>query len=141
MMHILNTVLFIVIFSNGKAEHEDNVPDVKRLLLDNPQTVLAQMLSLQRELQKLQTKITEIDVHQSQIQFLNAQVSQLQSENTALKLQISQGSSNPEVQVLKSEVSLLKANLTHVNHDIPLLKTKLDAVMLENHNLAQHSGT
>ena len=69
------------------AEEEGTQVD-KRLLLDDSQTVSNQMLSLQREIQTLQTKIAEIDVHQSQIQFLNAQVSQLQQENNALKLQI-----------------------------------------------------
>lgn len=134
----LTTALFIVIFTKTNAELEDNTPPVKRLLLDDPQTVSAQMLSMQRDIQTLQTKISEIDVHQSEIQFLNAQVSQLQKENTALKLQISQGTSNRDVQILANKLTLLESNLTH---DLPLMKTKLNAVMLENLNLAQHSGT
>lgn len=134
----LTTALFIVIFTKTNAELEDNSPAVKRLLLDDPQTVSAQMLSMQRDIQMLQTKISEIDVHQSEIQFLNAQVSQLQKENTALKLQITQGTSTRDVQVLTNKLALLEGNLTH---DLPLLKTKLNAVMLENLNLAQHSGT
>ena len=121
--------LFLVIFSwaTVMAEEEGTQMD-KRLLLDDSQTVSNQMLSLQREIQTLQTKIAEIDVHQSQIQFLNAQVSQLQQENNALKLQISQGSSNQEVQTLTRKVASL-------DHELPLLKSKMSEHQLQVQSL------
>ena len=103
--------LFLVIFSWATVMAKEGTQVDKRILLDDPQIVSSQMLSLQREIQTLQTKIAEIDVHQSQIQFLNAQVSQLQQENNALKLQISQGSSNQEVQTLTSRVASLDREL------------------------------
>ena len=136
-------VLFLVFFSwtAVMAEEEGTQVD-KRLLLDDPQTVSSQMLSLQREIQTLQTKIAEIDVHQSQFQLINAQISQLQHENDALKLQISQisqGASNQDVQTLNKKMASLEA--LHLDHELPLLKTNVDAVMKENQHLLQHSGT
>lgn len=127
--------LFLVIFHSGNIiwAQENSAVD-KRLLLDDPQTVTNQMLSLQREIQTLQTKIAEIDVHQSQIQLLNAQIAQLQQENAALKQQISHGSSNHDVQILTTKVATL-------NQELPLLKMKVDAVVIENQKLLQHSGT
>ena len=62
----------------------------KRLLVGDAQTDSNQLISLQREIQTMKTKIAEVDVHQSQIQLINAQISQLQQENNAQKLQISQ---------------------------------------------------
>ena len=69
--------LFLVIFSWATVMAEESTQVDKRLLLDDSQAVSNQMLSLQKEIQTLQTKIAEIDVHQSQSQFLNAQVTQL----------------------------------------------------------------
>lgn len=128
-------ILLLVIFHNANiiVAQENSAVD-KRLLLDDPQTVTSQMLSLQREIQTLQTKIAEIDVHQSQIQLLNAQIAQLQQENAALKQQISHGSSNHDVQILTTKVATL-------NQELPLLKMKVDAVVIENQKLLQHSGT
>lgn len=132
-------LLFLVIFNRANIirTHENSQVD-KRLLLDDPQTATSQLLSLQREIQTLQTKIAEIDVHQSQIQFLNAQVSQLQQENTALKQQISHGSSSHDVQILTSKVATLEA--LHLDQELPLLKSKVDSVVTENQNLLLHSG-
>lgn len=132
-------LLFLVIFNRANiiGTHENSQVD-KRLLLDDPQTATSQLLSLQREIQTLQTKIAEIDVHQSQIQFLNAQVSQLQQENTALKQQISHGSSSHDVQILTSKVATLEA--LHLDQELPLLKSKVDSVVTENQNLLLHSG-
>lgn len=128
-------ILLLVIFHNANiiVAQENSAVD-KRLLLDDPQTVTSQMLSLQREIQTLQTKIAEIDVHQSQIQLLNAQIAQLQQENAALKQQISHGSSNRDVQILTTKVAT-------INQELPLLKMKVDAVVIENQKLLQHSGT
>lgn len=132
-------LLFLVIFNRANIirTQEDSQVD-KRLLLDDPQTATSQLLSLQREIQTLQTKIAEIDVHQSQIQFLNAQVSQLQQENTALKQQISHGSSSHDVQILTSKMAKLEA--LHLDQELPLLKSKVDSVVTENQNLLLHSG-
>lgn len=132
-------LLFLVIFNRANiiGTHENSQVD-KRLLLDDPQTATSQLLSLQREIQTMQTKIAEIDVHQSQIQFLNAQVSQLQQENTALKQQISHGSSSHDVQILTSKVATLEA--LHLDQELPLLKSKVDSVVTENQNLLLHSG-
>ncbi|XP_078320163.1 uncharacterized protein LOC144621234 [Crassostrea virginica] len=47
-----------------------------------------------RDIQRLKTKIAEIDFHQSQIQLLTAKTSQLQQEKNALKLQGSSGSTS-----------------------------------------------
>lgn len=135
-------VLFLVIFSWTAVMAEKSTQVDKRLLLDDPQTVSSQMLSLQREIQILQTKIAEIDVHQSQFQLINAQISQLQHENDALKLQISQisqGASNQDVQTLNTKMASLEA--LHLDHELPLLKSNVDAVMKENQHLLQHSGT
>lgn len=130
-------ILLLVIFHNANiiVAQENSAVD-KRLLLDDPQTVTSQMLSLQREIQTLQTKIAEIDVHQSQIQLLNAQIAQLQQENAALKQQISHGSSNRDVQILTTKVATVT-----INQELPLLKMKVDAVVIENQKLLQHSGT
>ena len=49
-----------------------------------------QLISRQREIQTMKTKLAEIDVHQLQIQFMTAQISQLQQDINAQKLQISQ---------------------------------------------------
>lgn len=132
-------LLFLVIFNRANIirTQEDSQVD-KRLLLDDPQTATSQLLSLQREIQTLQTKIAEIDVHQSQIQFLNAQVSQLQQENTALKQQISHGSSSNDVQILTNKVATLEA--LNLDQELPLLKSKVDSVVTENQNLLLHSG-
>ena len=46
-------------------------------------------------------RIAEIDVHQSQIQLLNAQISQLQQENNAQKLH---GPYHNEVQILTGKM-------------------------------------
>ncbi|XP_061183758.1 uncharacterized protein LOC133191974 [Saccostrea echinata] len=134
-------ILFMVILTKVNTETEENSAAEKRLLLDDPQTVTAQMLSLQREIQTLQTKIAEIDVHQSQIQLMNAQISQLQQENAALKLQISQGTSTQHVQTLTNKVTSLEANLTIMSHDLPLLRTQVNAMVADNHNTEQHSGS
>lgn len=82
-----STISFLIIFSWTAVMAEEGTQVDKRILLDAG------------------------DVHQSQIQFLNAQVSQLQQENNALKLQISQGSSNQEVQTLTSKVASLDREL------------------------------
>ena len=126
-------VLFLVIFSWTAVMAEKSTQVDKRLLLDDPQTVSSQMLSLQREIQTLQTKITEIDVHQSQIQLLNAQISQLQHENDALKLQISQGSSNQVFQTLNTKMASLEA--LHLDHELPLLKSKMSDHQLQLQSL------
>lgn len=132
-------LLFLVIFNRANIiRTQDNSQVDKRLLLDDPQTATSQLLSLQREIQTLQTKIAEIDVHQSQIQFLNAQVSQLQQENTALKQQISHGSSSNAVQILTNKVATLEA--LNLDQELPLLKSKVDSVVTENQNLLLHSG-
>lgn len=132
-------LLFLVIFNRANIiRTQDNSQVDKRLLLDDPQTATSQLLSLQREIQTLQTKIAEIDVHQSQIQFLNAQVSQLQQENTALKQQISHGSSSNDVQILTNKVATLEA--LNLDQELPLLKSKVDSVVTENQNLLLHSG-
>ena len=148
------TVLFLVFFSWTAVMAEKNTKVDKRLLLDDPLTVSSQMLSLQREIQTLQTKIAEIDVHQSQIQFLNAQVSHLQHENDALKLQISQGSSNPEIQTLTSKVATLEA--LHLDQKLSVVTSKvatfesldldnellpLKTMLKENQHILQHTGT
>ena len=96
----------------------------KRLLVGDAQTDSSQLISLQREIQILKTKVAEIDVHQSQIQLMNAQISQLQQENNALKLQ---GSSHQEVQTLTGKMATLE--------------TKVNDVVGKNDNLLQHSGT
>lgn len=134
-------LLFLVIFNrvNITRTHENSQVD-KRLLLNDPQTATSQLLSLQREIQTLQIKMAEIDVHQSQIQFLNAQVSQLQKENTALKQQISHGSSSHDVQILTSKVATLEALKIHLDQELPLLKSKVDSVVTENQNSLLHSG-
>lgn len=127
--------LFLVIFNNANiiGSQENSAVD-KRFLEDaDPQTVTSQMLSLQREIQTLQTKIAEIDVHKSQIQLLNTQLSQLQQENAGLKQQISHGSSNHDVQILTNKVATL-------DHELPLLKMKVDAVEIENQKLLENSG-
>lgn len=127
--------LFLVIFNNANiiGSQENSAVD-KRFLEDaDPQTVTSQMLSLQREIQTLQTKIAEIDVHKSQIQLLNTQISQLQQENAGLKQQISLGSSNHDVQILTNKVATL-------HHELPLLKMKVDAVEIENQKLLENSG-
>lgn len=127
--------LFLVIFNNANiiGSQENSAVD-KRFLEDaDPQTVTSQMLSLQREIQTLQTKIAEIDVHKSQIQLLNTQISQLQQENAGLKQQISLGSSNHDVQILTNKVATL-------DHELPLLKMKVDAVEIENQKLLENSG-
>lgn len=132
-------LLFLVIFNRANIiRTQDNSQVDKRLLLDDPQTATSQLLSLQREIQTLQTKIAEFDVHQSQIQFLNAQVSQLQQENTALKQQISHGSSSNDVQILTNKVATLEA--LNLDQELPLLKSKVDSVVTENQNLLLHSG-
>lgn len=138
MARKLADLFFLVIFSKCIINAEGTSQVDKRLLLDDPQTATSQLLSLQREIQTLQTKIAEIDVHQSQIQFLNAQVSQLQQENTALKQQISHGSSSHDVQILTSKVATLEA--LHLDQELPLLKSKVDSVVTENQNLLLHSG-
>lgn len=138
MARKLADLFFLVIFSKCIIIAEEASQVDKRLLLDDPQTATSQLLSLQREIQTLQTKIAEIDVHQSQIQFLNAQVSQLQQENTALKQQISHGSSSHDVQILTSKVATLEA--LHLDQELPLLKSKVDSVVTENQNLLLHSG-
>ena len=83
----------------------------KRLLVGDTQTDSSQLISLQREIQILKTKIAEIDVHQSQIQLMNAQISQLQQENNALKLQ---GSSHQEVQTLTGKITTLETKVNDV---------------------------
>ena len=109
----------------------------KRLLVGDAQTDSSQLISLQREIQTLKTKIVEVDVHQSQIQLMNAQISQLQQDNNALKLQISQlqqdnnalklqGSSHQEVQTLTGKMATLE--------------TKVNDVVGKNQILLQHSG-
>ena len=70
--YYISTLSFLIIFSWATAMAEDSTQVDKRILLDDPGTVSSQMLSLQREIQTLQTKIAEIDVHQSQIQLMNA---------------------------------------------------------------------
>ena len=57
----------------------------------------------------------------------------MQQENNALKLQISQRSSNQEVQTLTSKMASL-------DREQPFLKSKVDEVVKENKNLLQHSG-
>lgn len=132
-------VLYLVIFSCTSVMAEESTQLDKRLLLNDPQTVSNQILSLQREIQTLQIKIAEIDVHQSQIQLMNAQISQLQHENDALKRQISQISQGASNQDLNTKMASLEA--LHLDHELPLLKSNVDAVMKENQHLLQHSGT
>ena len=85
----------------------------------------------------MQAMKLKVDVHQSQMQLMNAQISQLQQENNALKLQISQlqqdnnalklqGSSQQEVQTLTSKIATLE--------------TKMNDVVGKNQILLQHSG-
>ena len=92
----------------------------KRLLIGDAQTDTNLLLSLQREMQSLKLKV---DVHQSQMQLMNAQISQLQQENNALKLQ---GSSHQEVQTLTGKMATLE--------------TKVNDVVGKNQILLQHSG-
>ena len=70
----------------------------KRLLIGDAQTDTNLLLSLQREMQAMKLKV---DVHQSQMQLMNAQISQLQQENNAQKLQ---GPSHNEVQILTGKM-------------------------------------
>ena len=129
----LKLLLFIAsLYRTDFSEEEGH----KSLLVGDAQTDSSQLISLQREIQTLKTKIAEVDVHQSQIQLINALISQLQQENNALKLQISQlqqdnnalklqGSSNQEVQILTGKLATLE---TKVNDVVGI-------------NQLQHSGT
>ena len=122
----------------------------KRLLVGDAQTDSNQLISLQREIQTMKTKIAEVDVHQSQIQLINAQISQLQQENNAQKLQISQLQQNNNV--LKLQISQLQQDnnalkLQGSSHQavqlltgkMATLETKVNDVVGKNQ--LQHSGT
>ena len=83
----LKLLLFLVSFCRTTFA----VDEVEKRLLLGDQTDSNQLISLQREMQTLKSKIAEIDIYQSQIQLLTAQISQLRQENNALKLQGSSG--------------------------------------------------
>ena len=154
----MGSSLLLLLFLLGSCRTTFTAEEVnKRLLVGDAQTDSSQLISLQREIQTMKTKIAEIDVHQSQIQFMNVQISQLQQDNSAQKqeinaqkLQISQLQQDNNAQ--KLQISQLQQDnnalkLQGSSHQevqlltgkIATLETKVNDVVGKNQ--LQHSGT